>query len=121
MGAGNDRIHGGAGNDRLFGDDGRDTLAGGIGNDLLTGGAGADVFVFARGGGRDRIMDFDTTGAVHDVIDLREAGIADSFAELKADHMLQSGDDVVIRGLGGDHIRIESVTLAELDRADFLL
>ncbi len=120
-GAGNDRIHGGAGDDRLFGDDGRDTLAGGIGNDHLTGGAGVDVFVFARGGGRDRITDFDATGAVHDVIDLREAGIADSFAELKADHMLQSGDDVIIRGLGGDRIRIESVTLAELDRADFLL
>ncbi|MBP2292467.1 calcium-binding protein [Azospirillum rugosum] len=57
-GAGDDLLHGGAGTDLLMGDLGNDTLWGDAGNDTLWGGAGADVFVFTRGGGRDRIADF---------------------------------------------------------------
>lgn len=66
-GTGNDTLHGdkgfdllygGEGADELFGGGGNDTLFGGAGNDLLHGGKGADVFVFARGEGMDRILDF---------------------------------------------------------------
>lgn len=57
-GVGNDALHGGAGADQMMGDIGRDTLWGDAGNDTLWGGAGADLFIFARGGGRDRIGDF---------------------------------------------------------------
>ena len=57
-GAGDDQLHGGAGDDLLMGDLGNDTLWGDAGNDTLWGGAGADLFVFTRGGGRDRIADF---------------------------------------------------------------
>ncbi|WP_311787526.1 PQQ-dependent sugar dehydrogenase [Ferirhizobium litorale] len=120
-GPGNDRIYGGAGNDQLFGGTGRDTLSGGIGNDVLTGDGGADMFLFAPDSGRDRITDFNPAGASHDVVDLSAAGIADSFAELRDDHMVQNGDDVVISGPGGIRIRIEDVTIAELDRSDFIL
>jgi Ca2+-binding RTX toxin-like protein len=57
-GAGSDTILGGGGDDRLFGGTGGDKILGGAGNDLMTGGAGADQFVFEKGGGSDRITDF---------------------------------------------------------------
>lgn len=56
---GHDLLVGGNGVDRLFGGDGNDSLAGGNGDDILAGGPGADDFLFARGGGRDTILDFD--------------------------------------------------------------
>ncbi len=59
-GAGNDVLYGENGNDVLNGGDGNDILVGGNGNDTLSGGAGADTFLFAKGGGNDTILDFDT-------------------------------------------------------------
>jgi VCBS repeat-containing protein len=74
-GAGDDQVAGDAGDDTLFGDDGvdtlfgdagadqlfggagNDTLLGGLGNDLLDGGEGDDRYVYAPGGGIDRIAD----------------------------------------------------------------
>ena len=56
---GNDILTGGAGRDRIDGGVGADTITGGVGDDLLEGGAGRDVFVFGRGDGNDRIVDFD--------------------------------------------------------------
>ncbi len=57
-GAGPDDLFGGRGRDRLSGGCGADELNGGRGADTLTGGGGADVFLFGKGGGADRIMDF---------------------------------------------------------------
>ncbi|MCE6957679.1 hypothetical protein LAZ40_01180 [Cereibacter sphaeroides] len=71
--AGSDRItgnllsnvlKGGAGNDALNGGYGNDTLDGGTGTDLLTGGAGSDVFVFAKGAGKDMILDFEDADTI---------------------------------------------------------
>lgn len=65
-GSGNDVVMGAQGNDTVFGDAGDDTLNGGLGSDLLVGGRGADFVVggdgddiikFARGDGRDSVMD----------------------------------------------------------------
>ena len=74
-GDGNDRLYGGSGNDTLYGDDGDDSLYGESGNDLifggsgndildggsgddtLEGGSGEDVYVFAKGYGRDTIIE----------------------------------------------------------------
>ncbi len=53
------RLAGRAGHDRLSGGDGADTLAGGQGRDTLEGGTGPDLFLFARGDGTDRIVDFE--------------------------------------------------------------
>ncbi|WP_448207561.1 calcium-binding protein [Azospirillum sp. sgz302134] len=64
-GAGDDALHGGFGADLLMGDIGNDTLWGDAGNDTLWGGAGADVFVFAKGGGRDRVADFSAVQGDH--------------------------------------------------------
>jgi VCBS repeat-containing protein len=58
---GHDLLLGGNGSDSLYGGSGNDDLAGGNGNDLLSGGAGSDTFRFARGGGNDTILDFDTS------------------------------------------------------------
>lgn len=57
-GRGNDRINGGSGADRLFGEIGNDALIGGAGNDIMGGGRGSDVFIFNRGFGVDRIIDW---------------------------------------------------------------
>jgi serralysin len=51
-------LSGGIGTDTLIGGAGTDTLNGGAGNDVLTGGGDADFFIFAVGGDRDRITDF---------------------------------------------------------------
>lgn len=56
--AGRDTLRGGGGDDVLAGGAGDDKLVGGRGRDVLDGGAGADLFVFAAGGGIDRIVDF---------------------------------------------------------------
>ncbi|WP_108259754.1 M10 family metallopeptidase C-terminal domain-containing protein [Mangrovicoccus ximenensis] len=77
----------------LDGGFGADTLAGGAGDDLLTGGGGADVFVFAPGGGRDTVTDFDA-GA--DLLDLAAFALD---GETAID-VVREGDDLVI-GLAG--------------------
>ncbi|KES10592.1 hypothetical protein SASC598P14_000250, partial [Snodgrassella alvi SCGC AB-598-P14] len=53
----NDILDGGAGNDTLYGYKGDDTLLGGAGNDTLYGGEGNDTYVFAKGHGKDLIID----------------------------------------------------------------
>ena len=59
----------------IIGGEGNDTLTGGKGNDTLTGGNGSDVFVYNKGDGNDKILDYtddDTisiTGAVAKVAD----------------------------------------------------
>jgi Ca2+-binding RTX toxin-like protein len=71
-GAGNDSLVGGAGNDTLQGDAGADTLRGGQGADLLVGGKGADTYVYARGDGRDTIVDTDSSWFVNDTLKLTD-------------------------------------------------
>ncbi|WP_323798196.1 DUF4347 domain-containing protein [Nisaea sp.] len=55
---GDDSLYGGSGNDLISGGAGNDRLEGDHGNDTLAGGGGADTFVFAFGGGSDRVNDF---------------------------------------------------------------
>lgn len=57
-GSGQDQLSGGAGNDFLKGGGGADILSGGRGNDKLFGGNHGDTFVFSKGGGHDKIVDF---------------------------------------------------------------
>ncbi|MDD5387633.1 MAG: calcium-binding protein, partial [Sulfuricurvum sp.] len=60
---GNDALEGGEGNDTLKAGAGNDTLSGGAGNDALEGGMGDDSYLFTRGGGKDRILDYATNGS----------------------------------------------------------
>jgi Ca2+-binding RTX toxin-like protein len=66
-GEGIDTLESGAGNDQLIGDAGQDILRGGKGDDVLSGGKDADrleggadndTYVFNRGDGADRILDY---------------------------------------------------------------
>ncbi len=61
---GDDYIDGGAGADKINGGDGNDTIVGGKGNDSLTGGDGADVFVWNKGDGNDKILDYENEDAI---------------------------------------------------------
>lgn len=76
-----DKISGGIGFDKISGGNGNDRIAGDQGNDRLSGNAGRDTFVFAEGGGKDRVLDFtdnkdqlkfyhDEVASVSDVLDL---------------------------------------------------
>lgn len=61
-GNGLDKLYGGAGNDVLYGEINNDTLDGGAGDDVLHGGIGEDIYVFAKGYGKDIIIDNEGTG-----------------------------------------------------------
>ncbi|HEX5374074.1 MAG TPA: calcium-binding protein, partial [Aquabacterium sp.] len=71
--SGRDTLTGGGGNDTLTGLAGQDTLSGGKGNDLLVGGKGSDTYLFARGDGRDTIVEADSTWLVTDVLKVGDA------------------------------------------------
>lgn len=63
-----DHIDAGSGNDRVVGTGYSDVIIGGPGRDALNGGAGNDIYRYARGDGRDRIVDYDSV-ANNDQID----------------------------------------------------
>lgn len=86
-------------------------LSGEAGNDTLTGGAGADRFIFAAGGGSDRITDF------QDGIDRL---VIRSGAERMADLTItNAGNDAVVRYAGGT-ITLEHLDYHRLTAADFV-
>ena len=93
----NDILDGGAGNDTLYGYKGDDTLLGGAGNDTLYGGEGNDTYVFAKGHGKDLIID--------------EAGEADTiqFLDVNFDEVkfYKDGNTLFIYGYNtGDSVEI---------------
>ncbi|MGX0974534.1 Ca2+-binding RTX toxin-like protein [Roseovarius sp. MBR-51] len=115
-GDGDDLVDGGGGNDRVFGNRGNDTLDGGSGRDTYTGGLGNDVFVFERDDSLDKIADF-TNGA--DMIDLTAYALG-GFAQL-LDLATERNGDTFLRFGGADVLRIDDVSLSDLDASDFLL
>jgi Ca2+-binding RTX toxin-like protein len=71
-GKGNDSLVGNLSDDFLIGGDGADTLRGGAGADYLDGGKGADTYLYARGDGRDTIVDTDSSWLVNDTLKLTD-------------------------------------------------
>ncbi len=112
---GDDVINGGAGDDEVRGGKGNDVLNGGSGNDDLWGDGGADTFVFADGG-QDKIHDFEPG---IDRIDVSAYGFADAAAVLASTYE-EGGDSFVDLG-GGDIIKIDDITLAQLGEGDFIV
>ncbi|WP_164854770.1 matrixin family metalloprotease [Devosia sp. 1566] len=94
----NDYLHGGQGNDFLHGGQGDDTLIGGVANDTMNGGLGADRFVFAEGGGSDRIEGFNFSEG--DRLDLGGQTSTRAFAE--GNTILTLGDGGTITLIGTD-------------------
>jgi Ca2+-binding RTX toxin-like protein len=121
--AGNDTIFGNKGNDKLIGGSGIDALLGGSGSDVLTGGADRDYFILSNNDGRDRVTDFDISGSAsqHDYVDLRNLTSIGSYQDLKANHMRQVGNDVVINGDSGDVLTLQGVDLSDLTRDYFFI
>lgn len=109
----NDYIDGHGGNDTLNGRGGDDALFGGAGNDTLTGGAGDDTFIFTAGFGDDRITDFDED----DDMLVFDSSVFGSYSDLM-DSTYNTGGDVVIQS-GGDSIRIDDISLNDLDAGNF--
>ena len=113
---GNDELYGDAGDDELYGGTGDDELEGGAGTDTLTGGAGADTFVFAAGHGTDTITDFNPEES--DLIDVSAFAGITAFAGLS----LTDDDEDTVLDLGshgGGAVRLEGVSVADLEAADF--
>lgn len=101
--AGNDELKGGNGadllegnnnNDVLLGGNGADVLNGGNGNDTLTGGSKADDFIFNDGFGQDVITDFSKVNG--EDIDLSGVTNIVDYADLIANHLVNSGGDAMI-------------------------
>lgn len=121
-------LTGNRGDNTLKGLGGRDILNGGRGDDILIGGSATDAvrdtFVFNLDCGADRIRGYQINGAGDDRIHLRsfvENGVFDDFADLKANFMRQSGEDVIIDLSGDDQVTIEKVSLANFKENDFIL
>ena len=116
-GNGADKLWGGSGSDRLYGGKGHDKMNGGAGNDLLVGREGNDVFVFS--GGNDTVRDFNAFNSAED-IDLSRANGINSFADLRANHMSQRGDNVLIEDAAGNSMLLRGVQINTLGADDFL-
>lgn len=118
--AGDDTLAGGQGDDTLSGGDGNDIVRGGKGNDELMGGAGSDMFVFKDSDGANVVGDFDALDG-DEVIDLGAVSAITDFADLAANHMAQSGQNVAINDGDGTTVMLLGVDVADLDTTDFLL
>jgi microcystin-dependent protein len=116
-----DRFMGSKKNDKLVGTDGDDVLRGKKGNDVLTGNDGSDTFIFKRGDGRDRIRDFETDGADHDVINLIGFKKITDLDDLLTNHATQKGMHTLLTLDRGDQILLRNVDLDSLEARHFNL
>ena len=67
LNGGNDYIDSGDGNDTIYAGDGNDIIIGGSGNDSLNGGSGSDTYKFARGFGKDLIINTINQGEIETI------------------------------------------------------
>lgn len=127
-GFGRDTLEGGAGRDKLFGEAGQDILKGGGSSDSLDGGAGRDTligggaddrFIFRDNYGRDTINDFDANSN-DEKIDLRNVSSITGYFDLKTNHMVQDGANVVIDDGADTEITVLNVVLADMNAGDFI-
>ena len=124
-GDGADTLDGEHGNDTLLGGAGDDVLDGGFGDDLLVGGSGSDTFVVTGPSGNpqypwvngaDTVRDF---ADGEDVIDLSQLSEITGFSDLA---ITADGTSVVIdlSTAKGGTLRLENVSVDELDASDFV-
>ena len=117
--SGNDVFFGGDGDDILVSRGGNDTLDGGHGDDIMNGGNGDDVFVFSNEFGHDVIEDFEANNS-SEKIDLSDVSSITNYADLSANHLTQSGSNVIIDAGGGNTIELSGVNLGDLGSDDFI-
>ena len=85
-------------------------------NDAIIGKCGADVFVFAVGGGADRVLDF--SQAQGDQFDLTAFGV-DEVLDISS--YTQVGANLILNFGGGDTVQINGITFAALTSADLVV
>lgn len=105
----NDVLLGDSGPNALYGHLGNDVLYGRAGNDALYGGANPDRFVFAAGGDRDTVYDFQND---LDMIDLRTFGFASPGAALNV--AAQKDGNVVFDFGDGDLLIVANTSEAQI-------
>ena len=115
-GSGNDNFTGNQANNRFIGNGGDDIFAGGAGNDRYVGGQGNDIYVFAVGGMKDTITDFEIGS---DTIDLTDFDLAD-FDAVKL-HLTSGKAGAVIDLGSSDRIVIAGIAADALDAGSFSL
>jgi Ca2+-binding RTX toxin-like protein len=123
-GGGNDVLEGGSGADYLLGENGKDRLEGGAGNDVLFGGFGGgvldgqrDTFVFAPGGGTDRVRDFEDG---LDQIDLTAFGFSDFTGDVLP-LATDAGSRMILDLGGGTSVEVFGFSVSQFTSDDVLL
>lgn len=106
-GAGADTVIGNALGNRLVGNAGNDTLIGNAGNDRLVGNGGADDFVFAKGSGKDIVVDFLGADELHLAASLWNGAVLTA-AEVVSE-FARSFNGHVVLDFGADEISLLSV------------
>ena len=84
-------------------------------SDAIAGKGGADIFVFAVGGGADRVLDF--SQAQGDQLDLTAFGV-DEVSDITSH--TQVGANLILNFGGGDTVQINGITFAALTNADLV-
>jgi len=87
-------------------------MYGDLGDDTLSGGTGADTFHLSRGGGHDRVLDFNAGEG--DRIQL-DPGAAFGLTAAGADTVItlsDTGDDIVLAGVAPSNLPPGSIFLA---------
>lgn len=118
-GISNDAIFGGTGNDTLSGGSGFDTIYGGPGNDVLFGGYNADIFVFSKGGGRDKIADF-AVGNKYERIDLSGLDYGTNFDGMMSKNAVQLPEGVLLIFDSKNSLLLSNLALSDLTSEDFI-
>ncbi|ANT62663.1 hypothetical protein AYJ57_20010 [Salipiger sp. CCB-MM3] len=114
----NDEIFGKKNNDTLSGGGGSDRIDGGPGDDTLVGGKKGDIFIFSKG--RDTVHDFNAYSR-HEDIDLSGTTWIRNYKDITKNHLTQVGENAVLDDLEGNTLTLIGVSLADLDRSDFIL
>jgi Ca2+-binding RTX toxin-like protein len=110
----NDWLQAQEGDDTLVGGEGYDVLLGGRGNDYLVGDQGADTYMFMRGDGHDRLLDYDMEPGNVDLMQWVDV----SSIEV---HAMRIGDDLFLTNDSGDQIQVvnQFQNLYEIERFRF--
>jgi Ca2+-binding RTX toxin-like protein len=130
--SGNDVIRAGAGNDIVIGGNNispndNDGLFGDAGDDGLIGGAGSDTYLFARGDGKDTVLNyhqqftqdviyFGPTISITDLIAYRQEGYVSGAIDYQTgqSHYTSKNDDLIL-GLKGTN---DSITVVDYFKPD---
>ena len=96
LNGGNDYIDAGSGNDTVNAGSGNDIIIGGNGNDSLNGGSGSDTYKFARGFGKDLIINTINQGEIETIEFIDDIKLSELiFSKKNLDLVVSFKDDTI--------------------------